>query len=109
MNTTKTLPLQDFIDDYIQGEPITIDTVKWAIRKYIYMNYEPTIKDKLRLYESLLFQIAKLLDGKQPEEVQKLLLNIRNWAFARNNSAEEQNEFEKLAIQNETFYNLTKQ
>jgi hypothetical protein len=106
--TPKSMPLEDFIEDYIQGEPLTIDTVKWAIRKYIYMNYTPTLKDKLQLYEFLLFEIARLLEGNQPSEIQKLLTNIKSWAYARQNSVEEQNEFEKLAIENETFYNLIK-
>lgn len=106
MNTTK--PLEDFIEDYVAGEPLTLDTVKWAIRKYIYMNYEPTIKTKLQVYEALLFEIAKLLNGNQPAEVQKLLTNVKNWAFARQNTEEEQDAFEKLAIENETFYNLLK-
>lgn len=106
--TLKTKPLQDFIDDYIAGEPLTVDTIKWAIRKYIYMNYEPTKQDKLEMYETLLYQLADLLNGKQPGEVQKLLTNVRNWAYCRNNTPEEQDEYEQLAIQNETFYNLLK-
>ncbi len=112
MNTTKKLlptkPLQDFIEDYVQGEPLTTDTVKWAIRKYIYMNYEPTLVDKVRMYETLLFTIAELLDGKQPQEVQKLLTNIRNWAMAREGTKEEADAYEVLSIENETFYNLLK-
>lgn len=110
MSTTrlKTKPLEDFVEDYIEGEPLTIDTVKWAIRKYIYMNYEPSTQDKIRVYEGLLFEIGRLLQGNQPQEVQTLLANIRSWAHARRNSPEEQDEFEKLAIENETFYNLLK-
>lgn len=108
MKTLKQKPLQDFIEDYVEGEPLTIDTVKWAIRKYIYMNYEPSGKDKVEMYENLLHEMAELLNGKQPEELQKLLTNVRNWAYCRTNSPEEQDEYEKLAIQNETFYNLLK-
>lgn len=110
MNTTtlKTKPLQDFIDDYVKNEPLNLDTVKWAIRKYIYMNYEPTAKTKLEVYEALLHEVAKLLNGNQPQEVQKLLTNIRNWAYARQDSTQEQDAYEQLAIENETFYNLLK-
>lgn len=108
MSIKHTVPLQDFIEEYVEGEPLTVDTVKWAIRKFIYINYEPTLKDKVHMYEALLFNIADLLDGKQPEEVQKLLTNIRNWAMARSGSEEEEKAYEQLSIENETFYNLLK-
>lgn len=107
-NTLPIIPLQDFMDAYVQGEPLTLDTVKWAIRKYIYMNYHPTANDKVRVYEALLYNIADLLNGKQPDEVQKLLTNIRNWALAREGSKDEEDAYEAIAIQNETFYNLLK-
>lgn len=110
MSTTlKTKPLEDFIEEYVDGEPLTVDTVRWAIKKYIYMNYEPSGKDKLYIYETLLFNIAKMLNGNQPAEVQKLLANVQNWAKARDGSIEEQDYFEKIALQNETLYNLIKQ
>lgn len=104
----KALPIADFIDGYIKDEPLTYDAIGAAIKKYIYMNYEPSVKDKLQMYETVLFTIAELLDGKQPQEVQKILTNIRNWAYARNGSEEEEDAYEKMALQNETFYNLHK-
>lgn len=102
------IPLKEFIKDYVEGEPLTIDTVEWAIRKYIYMNYEPTQATKLEMYENVFYEIARLLDGNQPEEVRKLLTNIRNWAYARKNSPQELEAWELIAVQNETFYNLLK-
>lgn len=111
MNTTKRLPaksLQDFIEDYVKGEPLTVNTITWAIRQYIYMNYEPTGTDKLQMYEAIFHMLADLLNQNKLEEVQKLLTNIRNWAKAREGSQQEEDAYRALAIENETFYNLPK-
>jgi hypothetical protein len=104
----QNISIRDFVDTYMKDEPLTYDAVTNAIKKYIYMNYEPTKQDKLVMYEKVFHTMAELLDGRQPEQVQKLLTNIRNWAKAREGSPEEEDAFESLALQNETFYNLLK-
>lgn len=112
MSTTKkqlpTLSLQDYIDKYVNGEPLSINTLKWAIRQYVYMNYEPTGVDKLKMYETIFYMLAELLETNRLQDVQILLTNIRNWAKAREGSQEEEDAYLAFAVQNETFYNLPK-
>ena len=106
----KDKPLQDFIEDYVEAEPLTPEFVKWATKKYFYMNYEPSNEDKLRMYEGLLFDIAKLKNTDRRKELQKLLLNISKWATTRlkENLSINLDQYEQRALENETFYNLRK-
>lgn len=99
--------IKDFIDEQIDGEPLTTDTIAWAIKKYIYMNYIPSKQDKLDLYESLLHTIAEDVNNGS-QHIKKLITNIRNWSYARTAPNMETDLADQTALENETFYNLTK-
>lgn len=99
--------IQDFIEDYVEGEPLTPNVVAWAIKKYININYEPTKKEQLEMYEKLLHLLAANNDDEHPVNIKKLLLNITNWSKARL-TALPLNPHERHCCENETFYNLCK-
>ena len=100
------ISISDFIDEYIEGEPLTTDTIRYAIKKYIYLNYTPTKQEKLDMYEALLWDIAAGVEHNT-DDVSKLLTNIRNWAYSRTQH-DLDDEAEQQALDNETFYNLRK-
>lgn len=101
------ISIADFIDEYIEGEPLTNDTIAYAIKKYMYINCEPTKQEKLDMYETLLWDIAGSIEHNS-DNTSKLLTNIRNWAYARVEDGEGLSENETKAVKNETFYNLCK-
>lgn len=101
------ISIAKFIDEYINGEPLTTDTISYAIKKYLYINYKPTKQEKYDTYRSLLWDIAKAAKANDTETISKLITNIKNWAYARSLiEGIEPNEY--IALKNETFYNLRK-
>lgn len=101
------MSIAEFIDKYINDEPLTNETISYAIKKYLYINYEPTKQEKYDTYRSLLWDIAQAAEANDTETISKLITNIRNWAYARTSIKDiEPNEL--TALKNETFYNLRK-
>lgn len=100
------MEIQDFIEKYMEGEPLTTDSIAYAIKKFVYCNYSPTKQQKLEGYENILWELAKTVKENNVDKQQQLLKNIHNWALAR--AMPQEDEDEKLCIENETFYNLSK-
>ena len=99
----------DFIDDYVDGEPLTTRTMAWAIRKYIYMNYGPDEKEELERYKKLLHKLAILYEKDDTVAIDNILRNIYHWSMARKNPPPDTDGYDEAKIncsKNETFYNL---
>lgn len=96
----------DFVEQYVNGEPLTTRTIAWAIRKYIRMNYGPNKQEELDKYKQLLHKIAYLNESGNKEELEILFRNIYLWSIARKNPPSEQDDENIICQQNETFYNL---
>lgn len=101
------MEIQDFIEEYIEGEPLTKDTIAYAIKKFVYINYAPTKQEELQQYKELLWRIAINIKHNNPHKVDSLLKNITAWAEARANTHNLTGE-KLTALKNETFYNLIK-
>lgn len=96
----------DFIEQYVEGEPLTPRTVAWAIRKYIYMNYGPSKQEELERYKQLLHKLASLHEQGDQATITTMLRNIYMWSMARKNPPPEADEAEIECRKNETFYSL---
>lgn len=97
--------LDAFIEDYIKDEPITPELIKFAIRKYININYTPTKQDKLEKYEDFLYLLAAAVKKNDRETVTVLLDAALKWGEVRAKPVED--IYEQQALENETFYKLT--
>ena len=99
-------PLDEFIAEYIDGEPLTTDTVKWAIKKYIYMSATPTPVEKTDIYERFLKQFHDALVADNQEKIKHLQENI--FYLINSKECEISDEHEKKSLINEALYNLLK-
>jgi hypothetical protein len=96
----------DFVEQYVDGEPLTSRTVAWAIRKYIYMNYGPSKQEELERYKQLLHKLAYLYEKGDEETIHTILKNIYFWSMARKNPPPDTDDGEIECRKNETFYSL---
>lgn len=98
--------ITDFIEDYIDGEPLTTDTIAYAIKKYLYINFTPTKQQRLEMYEAFLWALANSVTFKENEHTDSLIKNVCSWAAAKVNNSKSSED--QTSLENETFYNLTK-
>lgn len=99
--------LTDFIETYITEEPITPETIKWAIRKFIYLNYEPTKAEKLAKYEEFINLLGQAVANNNKEMIQTLLKRSESFYIVQN-EAVFKDESDERCLRNEAFYNLLK-
>lgn len=102
-----SIPISHFIDNYINGEPLTTDLIAWAIKKYVYMNYTPSKTEEYETYQKLLHDIALYEKLGDSDKLAQAIKNIADWSTARTAEFNEPAE-ETVARQNETFYKLRK-
>lgn len=97
--------ITDFVEDYIDGEPLTTKTVEYAIKKYLYINFAPSKQERLEMYEAYLWALASAMEFGDGKNLDRLINNVKNWAKA-NSSVSKLSEEEQASLKNETFYTL---
>lgn len=90
----------DFVEDYVAGEPLTMDTLAWAIRKYTIRSIDPSDEAKILEYETFLHKIAEANIAEDQATVNRLLRNASLWHIAHNSDSDPEGD------RNEAFHNI---
>lgn len=95
----------DFVEDYVEGEPLTTDTMAWAIRKYMIRTMDPTDKEKIEAYEAFLHRLSEAYINEDEAKYSRLLRNASLWYIADKHVIDDTSE-DPEGDRNEAFHNI---
>lgn len=97
--------IQDFVEDYLPDEENKHKQIAWALRTYVYLNFPPSNKEKLDIYEAMFSDIAINNEDGDEEKIRYALKNIIRLGRAINQPKLEDNELNEIEL-NKSIYNL---